>query len=79
MSLPYQVIDAFTSTAFAGNPAAVVLLPPESAGEPRDDAWHLNVAREFNLAETAFLTQLEDHTEDKPSYLIRWFTTVEVS
>ena len=43
-------VDAFTSTPFAGNPAAVCVL-----GEPRDAAWMQLVAREMNLAETAFL------------------------
>src|SRR5947208_336396 len=42
--------DSFTDRPFAGNPAAVCILP--EAAEP---AWMLNVAREMNLAETAFL------------------------
>jgi PhzF family phenazine biosynthesis protein len=58
----YQV-DAFTDRAFAGNPAAVCLLP-----EPRDESWMQDVAREMNLSETAFLVQRED------GYDLRWFT-----
>ena len=46
-------IDAFTTVPFAGNPAAVCLLE-----EPRSDAWMQSVAREMNLAETAFLTPI---------------------
>lgn len=63
----YQV-DAFTARPFAGNPAAVCLLP-----EPRDERWMQDVAREMNLSETAFL-----HPEDG-GYRLRWFTpAVEV-
>ncbi len=62
-------VDAFTSKAFAGNPAAVCLL-----SEPREDDWMQNVAREMNLSETAFLTPSDD------GYGLRWFTpTVEVA
>jgi PhzF family phenazine biosynthesis protein len=64
----YQV-DAFTGEAFAGNPAAVCLLPV-----PRDEAWMLNVAREMNLSETAFLVKQAD------GFDLRWFTpTVEIA
>ncbi len=61
-------VDAFTDKAFAGNPAAVCLLPA-----PRDDTWMQSVAREMNLSETAFLVKQED------SFDLRWFTpAVEV-
>lgn len=58
----YQV-DAFTHKPFAGNPAAVVILP-----EPRDEIWMQNVATEMNLSETAYLHKIED------GYHLRWFT-----
>src|SRR5213594_2486581 len=62
-------VDAFTDTPFLGNPAAVCVLPA-----PRDERWMQDVAREMNLAETAFL-----HPENK-GYRLRWFTpTVEVA
>jgi predicted PhzF superfamily epimerase YddE/YHI9 len=68
MATPITQVDAFTSVPFAGNPAAVCLLPA-----PRDEAWMQNVAREMNLAETAFL---EPRAE---GYNLRWFTpAVEV-
>jgi PhzF family phenazine biosynthesis protein len=61
-------IDAFTSDAFKGNPAAVCFMDGA-----RDDRWMANVAAEMNLAETAFLTRADDGWE------LRWFTpTVEV-
>jgi PhzF family phenazine biosynthesis protein len=61
-------VDAFTSTPFAGNPAAVCVL-----STPQDDTWMQNVAREMNLSETAFLVKQDD------GFNLRWFTpTVEV-
>lgn len=58
----YQ-IDAFTSQAFRGNPAAVCLLDGE-----RDARWMQNVAAEMNLSETAFLVARDG------DYSLRWFT-----
>jgi PhzF family phenazine biosynthesis protein len=68
--MPVRIVqvDAFTNRAFAGNPAAVCVLP---ASPP--EQWMQDVAREMNLAETAFLTP-----EDS-GYRLRWFTpSVEV-
>ena len=56
-------VDAFTDRPFAGNPAAVCLLPAW-----RQDRWLQAVAREMNLSETAFLVQQPDHFD------LRWFT-----
>jgi PhzF family phenazine biosynthesis protein len=56
-------VDAFTSEPFAGNPAAVCLLP-----QARDATWMQLVAREMNLSETAFLVKRER------GYDLRWFT-----
>ncbi len=69
MALQIVQVDAFTNRAFGGNPAAVCVLPAA-----RDDRWMQDVAREMNLAETAFL-----HPEDS-GFRLRWFTpTVEVA
>jgi len=57
------VVDAFTSTPFAGNPAGVCIL-----AEDRDKQWMQLVAREMNHAETAFLLVRPDHVA------LRWFT-----
>ena len=58
-------VDAFTDSAFAGNPAAVCLLD-----RPADARWMQQLAAEMNLAETAFV-------EPRPGgYLLRWFTPV---
>ena len=68
MGLRIIQVDAFTDRPFAGNPAAVCILP--TAAEP---AWMQNVAREMNLAETAFLVPRNGE------YDLRWFTpAVEV-
>jgi PhzF family phenazine biosynthesis protein len=68
MSLPIVQVDAFTPKAFAGNPAAVCVLP-----SPRDAIWMQNVALEMNLSETAFLVRQSD------GFNLRWFTpAVEV-
>jgi PhzF family phenazine biosynthesis protein len=63
VSLDLYQVDAFTDRPFAGNPAAVCLLP-----EPRDAGWMQDVAREMNLSETAFL-----HEQDG-GWGLRWFT-----
>ena len=64
MSVPLYQVDAFTTTPFAGNPAAVCLL---SDGPDAD--WMQRVAGEMNLSETAFLRPQDDGT-----YRLRWFT-----
>lgn len=65
---PFTQVDAFADRPFAGNPAAVCVLPGA-----RDERWMQLVAREMNLAETAFLAPRPD------GYDLRWFTpTCEV-
>ena len=63
MKAPVYIIDAFTSSPFMGNPAAVIL--PER--EP-DSHWMQQIAGEMNLSETAFLWPEHD------GYRLRWFT-----
>lgn len=68
MKLPMYQVDAFTTRLFAGNPAAVVLLD-----EWLPDSTLAAIARENNLAETAFVIP---HGE---AMQLRWFTpAVEV-
>lgn len=68
MPLDLWLVDAFTDTLFAGNPAAVCLLD-----KPRPDEWMQALAREMNQAETAFLLRADT------GFDLRWFTpTVEV-
>src|SRR5439155_15671146 len=66
---PYFIVDAFTDRPFAGNPAAVCVMPAW-----KDGRWHQAVAGEMNLSETAFLVKTSD------GYDLRWFTPkVEVN
>ncbi len=68
MSQRIHIVDAFTDEPFRGNPAAVCVL-----GEPISDARMQLIAREMNLAETAFLHRIDG------GWRLRWFTpTVEV-
>ena len=68
MSLPIFQVDAFTSKAFGGNPAAVCLLPKAA-----EDGWMQTVAAEMNVSETAFLVRRVE------GFDLRWFTpAVEV-
>lgn len=65
------LVDAFTSSAFAGNAAGVVLLD-----EPADPAWMQSVAAELKHSETAFVQAAVADDNPKP---LRWFTpTAEV-
>ena len=68
MTLSILQVDAFTDRPFAGNPAAVCVLP-----QARDEGWMQAVAREMNLSETAFLVPLGDA---EAQYDLRWFTPV---
>ena len=60
-------VDAFTDSAFKGNPAAVCLLE-----EDKDDEWLQSVAAEFNISETCYLTPI--HGTSTPRFGLRWFT-----
>jgi PhzF family phenazine biosynthesis protein len=62
MTIPLYHVDAFTDRPFAGNPAAVCILPAW-----KEDGWLQAVAREMNLPMTAFLVKQSDHFD------LRWF------
>ncbi|HHP7229519.1 MAG TPA: PhzF family phenazine biosynthesis protein [Xenococcaceae cyanobacterium] len=63
MKQPIIQVDAFTTTPFQGNPAAVCVLET-----PQTTTWMQLVAREMNLSETAFITKQEN------GFNLRWFT-----
>ena len=63
MSQTIVQVDAFTAQPFCGNPAAICVLE-----EARSERWMQAVAREMNLAETAFLQRAPD------GWSLRWFT-----
>ncbi|MFS8783874.1 PhzF family phenazine biosynthesis protein [Synechococcus sp. R6-7] len=74
MRIPLFQVDAFTAVPFAGNPAAVCLLPQELP-----EALMQAIAAENNLSETAFLLPQGSQGE-VPHYGLRWFTpTTEVN
>ncbi len=64
MELEITVVDAFTDSVFAGNPAAVIVTE-----QWLPDALMQSIAAENNISETAFLVLAEAAT-----YLIRWFS-----
>jgi PhzF family phenazine biosynthesis protein len=59
----FTQVDAFTDRPFAGNPAAVCILPAA-----RGEDWMQLVAREMNVGATAFLVRCRD------GFDLRWFT-----
>ncbi len=64
MNVPLYGVDAFTSRAFGGNPAAVCLLDG-----PAEPGWMQQVAAELGQPTTAF-THLRPDGERQ----LRWFT-----
>lgn len=70
MRIPLYQIDAFTETAFRGNPAAVCLLPG-----PVADPVLQAMAAEMALSETAFLLRTDNEPwETGTTFSLRWFT-----
>jgi len=70
MSQAIYQVDAFTQTAFKGNPAAVCLLRHTPNLE-----WMQALAAEMNLSETAMV----ERRAEANAFNLRWFTpTVEV-
>jgi predicted PhzF superfamily epimerase YddE/YHI9 len=64
------VVDAFTDIPFRGNPAAVCLLErPALAAPAALEAWMQALAREINLAVTAFV-----HRDESGDWRLRWLT-----
>ena len=69
MKIPFFQVDAFSSKAFGGNPAAICIL----------NSWLDNdvlqkIAAENNLSETAFLVPVPPG-----NYELKWFTpTIEI-
>ncbi|PEN14455.1 hypothetical protein CRI94_05360 [Longibacter salinarum] len=66
-------VDAFTTTPFTGNPAAVYVAPEFPSVD-----WMQKLAAEMNLSETAFVVPVAP-TAEPAAYALRWFTpTAEV-
>ncbi|KAM5383058.1 hypothetical protein ACJA88_003591 [Fusarium oxysporum] len=63
MSLQFTTLDVFTTSAFEGNPLAVVTIPPPSQQAPLTQSQKQRIAREFNLSETVFVHDVENRAE----------------
>jgi len=74
LGLSIVTVDAFTDVRFSGNSAAVCVLPPGKA----EESWMQKLAREMNLAETAFLRRRDGEEEGvgRASFDLRWFTPI---
>jgi PhzF family phenazine biosynthesis protein len=59
-----MLVDAFTATAFAGNPAAVCRL-----SRTRDSRWMQALAAELRMPATCFISEIDGR------YGLRWFST----
>uniref|UniRef100_A0A914Y1A0 Uncharacterized protein n=1 Tax=Panagrolaimus superbus TaxID=310955 RepID=A0A914Y1A0_9BILA len=70
------LIDAFTNVKFAGNQAAVCLIPQKLSDEE-----YQKIAAEFNLSETVYPLPLDSGScETATKFSLRWFTpTTEVA
>ncbi|KAJ9090915.1 hypothetical protein QFC19_009340 [Naganishia cerealis] len=74
-SFSYSIVDAFTSSPFGGNPAAVVVVDGDLKNTFTDQLMQ-KIAAEFNLSETAFVTP----TDTPGTFGLRWFTpTFEIN
>ncbi|BAT92018.1 uncharacterized isomerase BH0283-like [Vigna umbellata] len=68
----YFVVDAFSESAFKGNPAAVCFLEDE-----KEEKWLQALAAEFNISQTSFITPITPTSDSSiPSFRLRWFTPV---
>jgi trans-2,3-dihydro-3-hydroxyanthranilate isomerase len=74
--LDYHVLDVFTASPLAGNPLAVVLIPPEQTYALSAEQMQ-SIAREFNLSETTFVLRRPAALEATEGVRVRIFTTQE--
>ncbi|KAL0730547.1 hypothetical protein Bca4012_026640 [Brassica carinata] len=73
--LNFYMVDAFTDSAFKGNPAVVCILDGK---KDRDDSWVQSLAAEFNIPLTCFVIPITG-SHSPHDFLLRWFTpTTEV-
>src|SRR5215472_12558409 len=71
MSLSYVTVDVFTTTKFAGNPLAIVHLPPTVT---LTQAQKQQIAKEFNYSETVFVHPPNPDSSTHPTWLVNIFT-----
>ncbi|CUG49508.1 Hypothetical protein, putative [Bodo saltans] len=73
-TLKYFVVNAFTTRAFSGNPATVVMVPQNFLGDSESDAYvnyFQKLSGEVSNVETAFVLPPDQHKTD---YRLRFFT-----
>lgn len=70
----FYLVNAFANDAHSGNPAAVVLLPPQSR-LANDESYCRALARDFGMPMTAIVTPVDTEAEE-PVYASRWFTPI---
>ncbi|EHK44116.1 hypothetical protein TRIATDRAFT_257766 [Trichoderma atroviride IMI 206040] len=76
MELPYVTLDVFTRSRFAGNPLAVVTIPPW--GPQPTQAQKQTIAREFNFSETIFIHDVADPATNSSRTIDIFLTTAEI-
>jgi PhzF family phenazine biosynthesis protein len=74
VSLPFTIVDVFTSTPYTGNPLAIVPLPPSTNFSPSQTQLQA-IASEFNLSETIFLEHASSKDVEEGVRRARIFTT----
>ncbi|CAG7906500.1 unnamed protein product [Brassica rapa] len=68
--LNFYMVNAFTDSAFKGNPAVVCILDGKNE---RDDSWLQSLAAEFNIPLTCFVIPITG-SHSSHDVLLRWFT-----
>ncbi|WRT63891.1 uncharacterized protein IL334_000817 [Kwoniella shivajii] len=82
-SLPFHLVNAFivNDDLHSGNQASVVVFPDDQDERWKDERWLLNVAKDFNYSETAFLVPLSSPSQAETDTIgrweLRWFTVQE--
>uniref|UniRef100_A0A1J3JAS6 Uncharacterized protein n=1 Tax=Noccaea caerulescens TaxID=107243 RepID=A0A1J3JAS6_NOCCA len=64
-------VDAFSGSAFKGNPAVVCFLDEDNE---RDDSWLQSLAAEFNMPLTCFV--IPTTGSHPPRFFLRWFSPI---
>lgn len=70
VDIPFSVVNSFTSNAFEGNPAAVIL-----NANTLDHETMLRIARQFHLVETTFVLSAPQNSDF--DFELRYFTPTE--
>lgn len=73
--LDFVTVDVFTSTAYEGNPLAIVRIPP---GCIVSQVQKQTIAREFNLSESTFLHENDEYTQGNSWTVDIFMTTAEL-